>query len=99
MIGHRPARVIGDAQQFGLTRADFRQPQNQFTGVVGIALLVTRPARGEQIVPGLAIGKCLQRRLLGGIGQRQQPTVVQAFVARGIGGGGNLIRGQSVKLV
>jgi hypothetical protein len=42
-----------------------------------IALLIARPAGGEEILPRLPVAQRKQLRLLGGIGQRQQPAIAE----------------------
>ena len=47
-----------------------------------IALLIAGPAGGEEILPRLPVAQRKQLRLLGGIGQRQQPAVAKPSFTR-----------------
>lgn len=82
LIGQRPAGVISGSQQLSLLRADRRQPQYQVTRIMLIALLIAGPAGGEEILPRLPVAQRKQLRLLGGIGQRQQPAVAKPSFTR-----------------
>ncbi len=99
MIGQRPAGVIGRAQQLRLLRADRRQSQHQATCIMLIALLIARPAGGKEILPRLSVAQREQRRLLGGIGQRQQPAVTEPFFPRRIGRRRYLLIRQTIQLM
>lgn len=82
LIGQRPAGVISGSQQLSLLRADRRQPQYQVARIMLIALLIAGPAGGEEILPRLPVAQRKQLRLLGGIGQRQQPAVAKPSFTR-----------------
>ena len=64
-----------------------------------IALLIARPAGGEKIFPRLPVAQRKQLRLLGGVGQRQQPAIAEPFFARRLGSRRYLLIVQAIQLM
>ena len=70
-----------ETKQFRLLRADLHQTLNDSAGIIGIIFFRSRPARSEQFFTRRAIAQFSKRWLLGGIQQRNQPFVIQTFLA------------------
>jgi hypothetical protein len=64
-----------------------------------IALLIARPAGGEEIFPRLPVAQRKQLRLLGGIGQRQQPAIAEPSFTRRVGRRRYLLIAQAIQLM
>ena len=78
LILQLPVGITRKAQQPGLLRPHLRQTQHQLAGVILIAFFGAGHASMEQRFAGLAIAQTLQRRLLSGVLQHQQPGIFQS---------------------
>ncbi|CSE43366.1 Uncharacterised protein [Shigella sonnei] len=68
-------------KQFRLLCANLYQTLNDSAGIIAIIFFRSRPARNKQFFTRRTIAHFGKRRLLGGIQQRNQPFVIQTFLA------------------
>ena len=78
LIGQVPCRVVGEAEQRGFFGAQLGEPRDNGARVVGVAALRAVPGVLKDRLARGAVGEKRQVRLLRGVLQRHQPTLLLA---------------------